>query len=124
MTTPVEAVRSPATSYLTPGRLTHLTVELEVQRRFRIAQLEDLVAAAAEPSQITDPARRQITRTLTLAAESVLSDIDGALNRLQNGTYGQCQHCVAAIPFDRLEALPMARLCMPCQYATEVTRPR
>jgi DnaK suppressor protein len=119
MTTPVAAVRTPSASHLTSDRLTELGVELDLQRRFRVAQLEDLAAAAAEPSSSTDAARRQITRALTVAAESVLSDIDAALNRLQHGTYGKCQHCAAPIPFERLEALPMARLCMPCHYAIE-----
>jgi RNA polymerase-binding transcription factor DksA len=123
MTTPLEAVRTPSTSHLTPARLTKLGVELDLQRRFRVAQLEDLAAAAAEPASSTDAARRQITRALTVAAESVLSDIDAALNRLQRGTYGKCQQCAAPIPFERLEALPMTRLCMPCQYAIETSRP-
>jgi DnaK suppressor protein len=122
MSTHIEAVRRPATSHLTSERMTELGVELELQRRFRVAQLEDLAAAAAEPASSTDAARRQITRALTVAAESVLSDIDAALNRLQHGTYGKCQHCAAPIPFERLEALPMTRLCMPCQYATEISR--
>jgi DnaK suppressor protein len=124
MTTPVEAVRTPSTSHLTSERLTELSVELDLQRRFRVAQLEDLTAAAAEPASSTDPARRQITRALTVAAEAVLSDIDAALNRLENGTYGTCQHCTTPIPFERLEALPMTRLCMPCQYAVETSRPK
>jgi DnaK suppressor protein len=123
MTTPIEAVWTLSTSHLTSERLTELGVELDLQRRFRVAQLEDLAVAAAEPASATDPARRQITRALTVAAESVLSDIDAALNRLQHGTYGKCQHCAAPIPFERLEALPMTRLCMPCQYATETSRP-
>jgi DnaK suppressor protein len=120
MSTHIEAVRRQAASHLTSERLTELGVELDLQRRFRIAQLEDLAAAAAEPAS-TDPARRQITRALTVAAESVLSDIDAALNRLQHGTYGKCQHCATPIPFERLEALPMTRLCMPCQYAIETS---
>jgi DnaK suppressor protein len=123
MTTPVEAVRTPSRSHLTSQRLTELGVELDLQRRFRVAQLEDLAATAAEPAASTDAARRQITRALTVAAESVLADIDAALNRLQQGTYGKCQQCAAPIPLERLEALPMTRLCMPCQYAIETSRP-
>jgi DnaK suppressor protein len=121
MSTPIEAVRRQAASHLTSERLTDLGVELELQRRFRVAQLEDLAAAAADPSS-TDAARRQITGALTVAAQSVLSDIDAALNRLRHGTYGKCQHCAAPIPFERLEALPMTGLCMPCQYAIEASR--
>jgi DnaK suppressor protein len=124
MTTPIEAVWTLSTSHLTSERLTELGVELDLQRRFRVAQLKDLAAAAAESSASTDAARRQITRALTVAAESALSDIDAALNRLRLGTYGRCQHCAAPIPFERLETLPMTRFCMPCQYARENSRPK
>jgi RNA polymerase-binding transcription factor DksA len=122
MSTPTEAVRPPATSHLTSKRLTELGDELQRQRCFRVSQLQDLAAAAAEPASSKDAARQQITHDLTAAAKSVLSDIDAALNRLQIGTYGNCEHCEAAIPFEHLETLPMARLCMPCQYATETSR--
>ena len=124
MSTHLEAVRRQAASRLTSERLTELGVELDLQRRFRIAQLKDLATAAAEPASSTDAARRQITRALTVAAESVLSDIHAALHRLRNSTYGICQHCAAPIPYERLKTLPMARLCMPCQYATETSRPK
>jgi RNA polymerase-binding transcription factor DksA len=107
---------------LTSKRLTELGEELERQRCFRVSQLEELAAAAAEPASSKDAARQQITHALTVAAKSVLSDIDAALHRLQIGTYGNCERCGAAIPFEHLETLPMARLCMPCQYATETSR--
>ena len=122
MSTPIEAVRRPATSHLTSKRLTELGEELERQRCFRVSQLQDLAAAVAEPASSKDAARQQITHALTVAAKSVLTDIDAALDRLQIGIYGNCEHCQAAIPHERLETLPMARLCMPCQYAAEPPR--
>jgi DnaK suppressor protein len=121
MRTPLEAVRPPAASHLTSERLTELGEELERQRSFRVSQLQDLAAAAAEPASSRDAARQQITHALTMAAQYILTDIDAALDRLQIGTYGSCEHCDAAIPFERLETLPMSRLCMPCQYATEAS---
>ena len=121
MSTPIEAVRRPAGSHLTSKRLTELGEELERQRCFRVTQLQDLSSAAAEPTSSKDAARQQITHALTVAARSVLADIDAALDRLQIGTYGNCEHCQAAIPVEHLETLPMARLCMPC-HATETSR--
>jgi RNA polymerase-binding transcription factor DksA len=122
MSTPIDAVRRPAASHLTSRRLAELGDELERQRCFRVTQLQDLSSAAAEPTSSKDAARQQITHALTVAAQSVLADIDAALDRLQIGTYGNCEHCGAAIPFEHLETLPMARLCMPCQFATETSR--
>ena len=54
-------------------------------------------AAAAEQASSKDAARQQITHALTVAARSVLADIDAAVDRLQIGTYGNCEHCGAAI---------------------------
>ena len=41
-----------------------------------------------------------------------------------NGYYGTCEHCTEPIPFERLEVLPMSRLCTPCQHLTESGRSR
>ncbi|MEY4747304.1 MAG: hypothetical protein RLZZ416_353, partial [Candidatus Parcubacteria bacterium] len=38
--------------------------------------------------------------------------IESALGRLDDGTYGLCEKCGDAIPFDRLEANPAARTCI------------
>ncbi len=121
MSTNLKAAR-PAASSVTPARLRKLRAELHLQRRFRVGQLEDLAAAVAEPSSSTDEAERQVAHALAVAAESALSDIDDALQRFLSGGYGRCEHCAARIPFDRLEALPMARFCMPCQYRRETSR--
>jgi RNA polymerase-binding transcription factor DksA len=107
---------------VTPARLRKLRAELHLQRRFRVGQLEDLAAAVAEPPSSTDEAERQVAHALAVAAESALSDIDDALQRFHSGGYGKCEHCAARIPFERLEALPMARFCMPCQYRKETSR--
>jgi DnaK suppressor protein len=54
-----------------------------------------------------------------MAAEWALGDINWALHRLDCGTYGTCERCTAPVPFERLNILPMARLCMPCQRRSE-----
>ena len=69
-----------------------------------------------------DQARLQVSRVLTLAAESALEDIDAALQRLEQGSYGICERCAEPIPWERLEVLPMTRLCTPCQYLAESGR--
>ena len=44
-----------------------------------------------------------------------LRQIQEALDRLQLGEYGVCLACEAAIPAKRLQALPWAKYCVPCQ---------
>jgi DnaK suppressor protein len=45
----------------------------------------------------------------------LLNLIDEALERIENGDYGKCAHCGALLPEKRLEAVPWARHCLPCQ---------
>jgi RNA polymerase-binding protein DksA len=44
-----------------------------------------------------------------------LRDLDGALARLENGTYGSCTDCGEPIPVERLRAQITAQRCLPCQ---------
>jgi RNA polymerase-binding protein DksA len=46
-------------------------------------------------------------------------EIQAALARMEAGTYGRCETCGHAIPPARLEALPTARRCVPCQEQAE-----
>ena len=46
---------------------------------------------------------------------NLLRKIDFALERLDAGTYQQCEHCSGVIPLARLEAKPSASLCITCQ---------
>jgi DnaK suppressor protein len=48
---------------------------------------------------------------LLAAAEHVLDDVDGALARLQDGTYSHCDVCGDGIADERLAAEPTARTC-------------
>lgn len=41
--------------------------------------------------------------------------IEEALGRIEEGSYGSCVHCGAAVGSKRLEAVPWARHCVPCQ---------
>lgn len=48
-------------------------------------------------------------------AEKVLAQVNEALARFEQGTYGICQQCGQEIDPARLKALPYARLCLRCQ---------
>lgn len=54
-------------------------------------------------------------QALTDSLEIRLAAIDGALERLDQGTYGICSACRSKIPPRRLLALPFASLCVSCQ---------
>jgi DnaK suppressor protein len=47
--------------------------------------------------------------------EKTLEDIDGALKRMDEGTYGICKYCGQAINPKRLQARPVASACIACK---------
>jgi RNA polymerase-binding protein DksA len=62
---------------------------------------------------------REIDYTLGENSEQVLSEIDAALKRIEEGTYGTCLNCGREIPRERLEAQPWASLCIDCKRKAE-----
>jgi RNA polymerase-binding transcription factor len=62
---------------------------------------------------------REIDYTLGENSGEVLSQIDGALKRMDDGSYGTCASCGSEIPAERLEAYPWASLCIDCKRQAE-----
>ena len=62
---------------------------------------------------------RELDYTLEDNSEAVLTAIDGALRRIEDGTFGTCQNCGRPIAEERLEALPYAELCIDCKRESE-----
>ncbi len=54
--------------------------------------------------------------------EGELLDVEDALRRIDEGTYGKCQECGRDIAPERLEAMPAARLCIDCQSKVKARR--
>jgi RNA polymerase-binding transcription factor DksA len=92
-------------------------VEVEVTEVVEVELVGD--AVDDDVLQVTDDDVLQVTDeglaigydALLAAAEQVLDDVDGALVRLQDGTYGRCEVCDDGIADDRLAAEPTARTC-------------
>jgi RNA polymerase-binding transcription factor DksA len=55
---------------------------------------------------------RGLDQGLEEGAQQTLGDIEAALLRIDEGTYGTCLVCGAPIGAERLRALPWARLCI------------
>jgi RNA polymerase-binding protein DksA len=62
---------------------------------------------------------RELDYTLEENSEHVLSAIDAALERIEDGSYGVCMNCSQPIAPERLEARPWATLCIDCQRKRE-----
>jgi DnaK suppressor protein len=58
---------------------------------------------------------RELDLVLSAQARAAAAEIDRALEKIQNGTYGLCEQCGEPIPEARLQALPQAALCVACK---------
>jgi RNA polymerase-binding protein DksA len=67
----------------------------------------------------TDTYDRELDYTLEENSEHVLQEIDAALRRLEDRTFGTCTNCGKEIAAERLEARPWATLCIDCQRQRE-----
>lgn len=67
----------------------------------------------------TDAFERNMTLGLMENEARTLQQIEEALEQMATGRYGVCTQCGGAIPIVRLEALPFATTCVPCQEKAE-----
>jgi DnaK suppressor protein len=66
-----------------------------------------------------DAAQDEISSQLAEVESRELANIERALVRMRNGSYGECEVCGERIPLARLNALPYATSCIECQRAAE-----
>ncbi len=94
------------------SRLKNHIMEIEDMLR-----LEDREIGSGEDD--ADIAARAISYNGLLALldseQETLSEVEGALQAIDDGTYGQCIVCGRQIELARLEARPYARRCVVCQ---------
>ena len=86
-----------------------------------LAGLDAKAEVLTNPQRICeeDQAQYSLTEAVSLRLNGLeytqLRQIQEALDRLQLGEYGICLSCEEPIPGKRLQALPWARFCVPCQ---------
>jgi len=62
----------------------------------------------------TDSYEQEFTLELMDSERKLISEIDEALARIENGTFGICEYNSEPIPKPRLEAIPWAKYCVAC----------
>lgn len=67
----------------------------------------------------TDNFDREFALSLVSNEQEALYEIEEALKRLEQSTYGLCGMCEKPIRKERLQAVPFARLCVNCQSEVE-----
>lgn len=98
---------------------------LQVERARLVEEVGEAIQApdqmtygsqAAAASQVFEQQRDLALRD---RAVQHLAQVDAAVARLDDGTYGRCIRCGRDIPPERLEALPWAAHCIECQTAID-----
>lgn len=78
----------------------------------------DPMAAVSFGKRIGDGTTEAVERLnrvgVANAIATTLADVDRAIAKLDEGTYGICDSCGEPIPAERLEAVPSAVLCVRC----------
>jgi DnaK suppressor protein len=102
-------------------RLEELRREHREELKERLGQLR-VALAPAEAVEVNDIEAlcdnswsTGISAAVVEITSRTLQDIEGALERLESGTYGRCTDCGAEIPAARLRAMPFADRCRECQ---------
>ncbi len=96
---------------------------VEHLRRENAGSLEEEAAEALLDNHLAETASVTLDREIDYSLEEnearLLEAIDGALARLDDGTFGTCASCGEPIDLDRLRAVPYATLCIACKRREE-----
>jgi len=93
--------------------LSELDSELRAEREGNKDEGMDTYDLASEERD------REINFILSDRERVKIKQVDDALDRLDDGTYGVCESCGLEIAEERLQALPFTRLCRDCQQDQE-----
>jgi DnaK suppressor protein len=93
---------------------------LVIERERLLAQIDEAKRSATAREEVLkdDGAESyEQERAVSLAAglQPSLQEVDRALQKIGEGTYGICDGCGGDIPLERLQVLPQANLCVQCK---------
>jgi DnaK suppressor protein len=80
------------------------------EQKLEIGDIYDLASSERE---------RELTLTLGDRDRGKIAEIEDALERIGDGSYGDCEECGDPIAENRLRALPFTRVCIECQSKHE-----
>ncbi len=87
--------------------------ELEAPDKHHLADLEEMASDTHDTDSVCE---------IMAVGANTIDQIEQALAKIDNGTYGVCEDCGDQISFERLEAIPFATLCIECKKKREVLR--
>jgi DnaK suppressor protein len=97
-----------------------LTGQIDSLKMASLKREDDVVS----PEDGTDAFDRQFNLSIVRSEGDSLFEVEEALRRIDDGTYGVCEACDEVIPKARLEALPFVKNCVRCQSEMEKGKAR
>jgi len=70
----------------------------------------------------TSDRERELTLRLSERGREKLKEIEEALERIEDGSFGTCEQCEAKIPKGRLKVMPFSTTCVACKAKQEKQR--
>ena len=100
------------------------------QRELLLGEVREKITASGEglgfanQSKLTDDdgaadAAAEMDVAMVIRESADLQEVEAALTRIAEGSYGMCAECGGEIARARLKAYPMATRCLPCQEQFE-----
>jgi len=94
-----------------------LLQEIAGNVKMEIGHLQEAIADMYDLAD--DERERQFSILLCERDREKLLQIDEALERIEDGSYGICEECGCKISEKRLQVMPFARHCVPCKNNIE-----
>lgn len=97
--------------------------EQREQLLMNVAFVDDNLIVRPEDKDEVDQANADIEQSMRMQLKNresfTLKKINEAIQRIENGTYGQCESCEEPIEVRRLQARPTTTLCIACKEEEE-----
>ena len=106
-------------------RLIELRDRLKSDLAGHVEAIQESVRAPGEVVDVTThPADRDVEGLDTEVElghrqHAILDQVEAALDRIDDGSYGRCEDCGQDIARERLDAIPYASLCIRCEERAE-----
>lgn len=86
--------------------------DLKLQSQYETISEKDI---GDEIDEVVNTIEKELKFDISSNEKNILNEIDIALRKIENGTYGICELCKKQIEVKRLKAIPYSRYCIECQ---------
>jgi len=97
-------------------------VRKDIDQEVRGAAERDLAHINDTSDMASDSAEGDLSLRIAESETAEAGEIERAIEKIDNGTYGVCETCNKAIGVDRMQFLPYVTLCIKCQELAEIRK--